>query len=78
VSELVIPILSDLVTKINEEHQQSLDDCKSALEHARKAGELLQQAKEQLRHGRYTHHCFTEREDLAVPQVALRERRLQT
>jgi hypothetical protein len=49
----LVPALPDLAAQINQEHQQCLQAANATLEHARKAGELLQQAKAQLEHGKW-------------------------
>jgi hypothetical protein len=45
--------LADLAVQINAEHRQFEDAISSSLANARKAGELLPQAKGQLRHGKW-------------------------
>jgi hypothetical protein len=64
-NELVLA-LPDLATQINEEHRQCLQAANATLEHARRAGELLEQAKAQLDHGQWLpwlkeHFPFSER-----------------
>lgn len=44
-------VLADLVTQINAEHDIAESSAQSAIEHARRAGELLLQAKETVGHG---------------------------
>jgi hypothetical protein len=43
--------LSALADQINDQHDRAIQHVKSALEHARQAGELLLQAKQQIPHG---------------------------
>ncbi len=45
--------LSALASQINDQHDRATGHAKSALEHARQAGELLQQAKQQIPHGEW-------------------------
>jgi hypothetical protein len=45
------PSLGELAAQINEEHQRCVEAARTAVEHARKAGELLIQAKAALPHG---------------------------
>lgn len=45
--------LEFLAAQINSEHASGLDNARSAVEHARRAGELLLQAKQRLRHGEW-------------------------
>src|SRR5690242_10921459 len=45
--------LKRLARNIMAEHRKALAGCKAALEHARRAGELLIQAKAQLSHGEW-------------------------
>ena len=45
--------LSVIASQINEQHDRAIGHATSALEHARQAGELLQQAKQQIPHGEW-------------------------
>jgi ElaB/YqjD/DUF883 family membrane-anchored ribosome-binding protein len=45
--------LTNLASEINSQHEQAIQHAKSSLEHARRAGELLQQAKQQIEHGKW-------------------------
>jgi len=45
--------LSVLAVQINEQHDKALGHARSSLEHARVAGELLRQAKQQIPHGEW-------------------------
>jgi hypothetical protein len=45
--------LAELAGQINAEHQQAESALRTGLEHARRAGELLLQAKQQCRHGEW-------------------------
>ena len=45
--------LSVLAVKINDQHDRAIGHATSALEHARQAGDLLQQAKQQVPHGEW-------------------------
>jgi hypothetical protein len=53
--------LTDLAVRIKAEHQATSDALKTSVEHAIKAGELLLEAKEQLKHGQWLpwllNHC---------------------
>jgi hypothetical protein len=46
-----LPAFSDLVAEINHEHQECLQAARAALQHAKRAGELLLQAKGRICHG---------------------------
>jgi hypothetical protein len=43
--------LPQLAKRINAEHNEALSAARTAIEHARRAGQLLQQAKEKCEHG---------------------------
>jgi hypothetical protein len=45
--------LPEMATQINEAHEKCVQSVSMALEHARQAGELLQQAKDVLAHGQW-------------------------
>jgi len=47
------PILATLPAKINAEHEAAFGKAREALEHARRAGELLLEAKAALKHGEW-------------------------
>jgi hypothetical protein len=53
--------LTDLAARIKAEHQATSDALKDSVQHAIKAGELLLEAKEQLKHGQWlpwlSEHC---------------------
>jgi hypothetical protein len=81
VSDLV-PHLSDLAAKINAEHQRALSAARTALEHARRAGELLTEAKAQCQHGQWlpwlkANVSFSERTAQNYMRVATRWEELQ-
>jgi Protein of unknown function (DUF3102) len=44
----LVPALPDLAAQINQEDKQCMQAASAALQHARKAGELLEQAQAQL------------------------------
>jgi hypothetical protein len=46
--------LPQLAKRINAEHDEALSAARTAIEHARRAGALLQQAKDQCGHGNWT------------------------
>jgi hypothetical protein len=48
-----VDALAELAGRINAEHQQSETALRAGLEHAKKAGELLLEAKEQCGHGKW-------------------------
>src|SRR5262249_31430654 len=47
------PNLAELATRINQEHRQAEQALLSGLEHARKAGDLLQEAKDRVEQGKW-------------------------
>jgi hypothetical protein len=73
----VVHHLSDLAERINAEHQQAETALREGLSHARAAGELLLQAKQQCRHGQWlpwlaANVRFSERTAQSYMRVAAR------
>jgi len=73
----IVPNMADLAAKINAEHAQAETAWRAGLEHARKAGELLIEAKEQCRHSEWLPWLkenvrFSERTAQAYMQVVKR------
>jgi hypothetical protein len=71
----IAPNLAHLAERINAEHQHALTAARTALEHARRAGELLAEAKAACGHGRWlpwleANVKFSERTAQAYMRVA--------
>lgn len=77
--------LADLATQINQEHEAASKAMRTSLEHARRAGKLLIQAKAQLDHGEWGDWLQTpfqrftsERDQLHVDRETLVRDRIET
>jgi hypothetical protein len=78
----LVPNLAQLAEQINAEHQLALTSARTALGHARSAGSLLIQAKEQCGHGHWlpwleANVKFSERTAQAYMRVAKRWQELE-
>lgn len=58
-STSALPVLADIATSINNEHKEIVGINRRALEHARTAGTLLRQAKDQVGHGPWSKWMMT-------------------
>lgn len=78
-----LPAVADLAVQINTEHERAFGKAREALEHARRAGELLLQAKAAVDHGQWlpwlaANVAFSERTAQGYMRLAARWDTLQT